>query len=1450
MLTYLATNYRGLNPLDFDNRSIVKAANVLLGKAQTDILLKDRSPKGNLLLLGALEAEAEAVRKNEKRSLPADATPKNAAARTDAAEEIQQWKQLHLNATQETQLPYRLRGENQFRALLENRISLSRSGEGAQAQIQISLADLKKTITEAEKTGTCTISMEMSAEDAEFVQGLATTAQGATLVFQDELAERPETKRAWLGNVASRCEARAKEDGTLPSDELAKISAAYSGRKITLAKGGVVKRAEITKSENNRATVEIEVLLPEIEKAISEAGPANPEPGKGMITDGALRLHAGNAHGCNGRDFVASASELVDALWTNAREATAQWQGKENPTKEDVHAFLADYAGVALTMRSRLRPKNKLEPTRSKVTKAEELLPGGATTPENVYGLESIKDIEATGASCPASAGAEWVHSLCTKAITETWSNQQAETYADALEEKFGLEDNLRKARMIQANFLREEIDGLQPLDGGANGVEMETFYLTEEGEEEFQTEKENRDQEIFDSKAETAKDDLTGASKTEIIKSEWLEERGTISLTLAASGPILHRLKRYNNRRSGIAVGRTKAERMDAEISMPRKESNRWTNKTLRLEDILTDGAKAELDGLMAAGDEWEQREIKEIRELISDWQNSLRRLDPIGKNPMEGRIRSWMEALAADKPEARCQSLDELRTIFGPSVRNAGRIPYEWEKTPEHLQMPVRSTALPVKLLCGTGHAELANVKDNPAELWDMTMRWQCASRLQEEALPLRPETRIDMLLTALESGSPTDIVAHAIVMELAEKPNTLKAYLAEIGLPNGVSSIPQTLADFADLVHPIKNCPKTAQFKEEETSLDDLAEILEENGVVVKPTPDEEKEIAEAVTTSIQTWRANMGTAIRELEAAESPSGKAAAISIILAPGEEEEGTAEKDPFEATLDILHTTMPQSLGDVESIASALLTHAPKVLTIETGNESVTLRRGSGRAWAPEGSDTTEALRVAARVNEVEDAMGKKDTDETVDFETRAAIQRAATKAHGSRISANIRKIEPALKLLPEMVAARPSVTEITEPLKLVTQQLATALKAKELTDSILKEWRDSDDVTSPWGWEEDMTLNPMGAIEFTCNKIMGGAVSAEEENRQRNYYARKLIGDKEKIEAAEILGKSGKRAAAHFLQEVVEKNMDSIQESANQNLPGLLNSLRNTLEEMTSRSHSPEILEEIKKGPVGQLIQDRQRYRVLETGIRSQAANLAKTKGETTMGKTKTFDQVGKDIIPGNGTKEPVYLQVDSTGSKVTTNKVWAQGWLKTREGATSVQRRINTCNWLKTAEVPAKAGLAFLSFCRQRSLPGVADAIGNGTLTSDEKENVKRAAKRFVGALNSLGIDPEKHSLRTMLLGASALHQYSAARFAKNNPWNPDWEEKIEDISPRTEPEKKFLSVAYAQKIENCVKITSPFRNENPEGVFTEGTETGRNRLKSAARAVSNLYKPVLS
>ena len=1459
MLTYNANLHRQNNPLDFDFRSLTRCANLLLGKAKTDEFLKDSSPKGFLLLVGALELEAQEVRKDPKRAMPSDLPFKHtgdaaAELRWQAAQEIQHWRTLSTAGSLALNLSYRIRGANQFSAAFENEVTVLKSGQNPLLQLRVGLSDLKPTIEAAEKTGSAKIRITLDSDKADFTKNALGT-HPINLTLQDELAERPENRRIWIGNIASRCEIQAKENGKLPADEAKSFTAPFSGKTLTLAKGCKAANVSEIKKENGKTTLEIELTFPEILQTL-ENNPKE-DAAKGAITDQALRFHCANSYGCNGRDFVAATPEITRALGTNLRAATATWFNKEIPTQEDIQKFLTEYSTLAMTLRKRPKARTRLEPARSTIKSPTELTPSRPENPEHVYGGEISGQADANGfsKSCSSSAGPEWLDTIVEKELANSFDTDAGKTYSKNLETLFQIEDVARKQRLIEANFLRATPE---ILDGGPQHILLESPFLTPELEEEFQLKKEQADQDLFDSKSEAPKDEETGHNIAELDKREWLLEHGTLKLQLPNDPALLHRLTRYQNRRSSLGVQATRAERFDPEISMPTREFWKTPGKetgAITLADCLTEPAYKAIQELERNGDEAAIREIAGIKTLLEQWQSSMRKISPIGKNPFEARLWRWLEALAKGDEHAKCSSLQELSTLLGPSLSTCGKIPFENDRTPDHFQMPVRSNSLPLKLLCGTGQDELLEVHKDHAKLWDTVMRWQNADALNEEESTKKETHLLSLLETSLASENPNAITEHAITMELSQIPDYRDAYLKRIGLPDGLRSLPKELNAYGDILLPLNTSPDTTIVKGEETPMEELLTHLSDDGVKIALSPEEEQEVAKAPETALETWRRKCITSLQQLDKTDLASGEPAAITLAINL-EPENPTGESDPFEDAIATLHEALPQSDGDLTMIAKVLLTHAPKNLTVNLLNETLTARRGSAGIWTTTATTTATspaALSALHKIQEAEDAIaGKLDSPEA-----REAISSAAKAAHQTRMIHNVEIIPSALHSLPEHLKNQPNISELCQPLEMLAVQVSEAKKAEKRGKTLLAEWVENtpSEKDGVWGWEEEIILNPQGAVEMLCDAITGGDQSPTSDTEPK-YFVRRLFSENEKREAGKRLASEGKQAAAFYLQETLNQNMDGVKTQAGQNFPELITALRTEIQGLLEKSHTPEVVGFFTKNPaIKQLLEDKTKYRYLEAKLRETVKELGKTKGKTTMGKTVTYDQIGRDILPGNGSRENLQVKIDPTGTQVQTNKLWAAAWLKSPLGAQNVQKRTNLANWIKSTEAKPKTAIAFLEFCRHRLLPEVANAIATDSLSTQEKQNVKDALKKFTGCLKEMGIDPDSASLSTQLHGALALNQYANNRFCYRPLWNYEWEGALEKIqSVDTSAPAKTMNVGIEKNPgKEAISISSPFKQQNqllqgesPAEEIDQADQ--KTKLQSVIRAVGTLHKPI--
>ena len=1488
MLKYTANQKnRRTNPLDFDLSLIAKAANALLGKKRTDGFLKESNPKQILVLLGEINAEALEVTKDPSRALPADA-PKNTTLehREALALEVLQSNQLHLSGSQEMQLPYRLRGSNQLRAITQNLVHVSKSGDDMSANITVSLASLKPVVSRTENTGATKIELEATAENAEFYKTLV--GAKSNLQFQDELNERPETKRAWLGNIARRCIETAQAKGNLPQDELDAVDQQFSGQKVPLAKGGVITGVKVTPGKaNGPSKVEFEIKFPELEQKILEWQAADEKtrgdhPGKGFISDGILTLHAANNHGCNGRDFVNVAPNLAKALTENAVNAAKKWLGKDGG-RELLPEFTRDYATVALTMRNRMRPASRLEPYQSQIKRAEDILPATGS-PEETYALETIEDIQTNGATGPNCVGEEWKTALREQELA-VWEEDDSIRYSQAISQHFNVENALDKAKTIHANFL-----GIDPLDGGSKKIEIQAPYLTDELDEEFEMEQERHDQNVFDSKK---------GDEERLQKSDWIERQREITVTLDTTGPVLRRLTRYatSKRQQELPEKlanpqKNRAEAFDQEIRMPSIQTPRWSKERIDLESFLTEEGLEDLKELRNSNNYADRRLLETCQQTIDNWQNGIQKLDPNAKNPMEGMLLAWAESVADGKDSAKC-SLDELVTILkNPAARNAGKVLYGEERNPRHLGLPIRSNPLPLQLLCGEKlpapelehgkkvdpSVQVIRLTEKAETLWDMSMRLRCASQVQEDALPDRDETRVQQLVEVIASNDDDLLIAHAAAMEATHKPETLGEYLQKINLPHGVLSIPLELRDLADVVNFGKGAPKadirgsltdhsrifrtpeTDIFGGEETYIDPLLDEIKKQGVQISLTVEEEKEVAGATLVAVANFREAMQKSSKAFHAIELPTGKTAEVSLMLSAAEiqgDEEGF-----FPEAIEILGKEIPRSKTDVEDIATALLIHSPGELTVRAGNDTFLLKKGSGQSWTCKNND---GLVIADKVNRVERLINGA---ETPDEHEAQSLDAARANAYKARMLANLDKIQPAVESLPPLLLERAAVKEIVRPLNQLTEQLETARGAFKTGIRLIESWEDDAD------FEPTSEKNIKHAVDNFVKKILGETqLDSEEQSAEsrHDYLAQQLITDEDKQKLVEAMMIGGKKALGFELKTVLEKNMKFIEETSTEMLPSLITSMTDKIDDILAQTKDIEKVRGINNSPLGTYLRDTAKYRILEQKIRKEAEKARNTKPTE-----ETPEPASKELLVGVGAQTHVGVWADAESNTVMTNKAWLTGWLRTQQGKENLAKRINTISWMREMARPWKRGdaeapgfhpklaIAFLAFTNKANMAEsgnkanngknrnqekmefndtcISEAVAGGNISEADMKELRRGLLRFEATLKHFGLDPAKTKLRTLLLAAESVNQYCAAPFPVQNPWDTEWGKPLTRVKAK-QPEAKDFNVQLTDSTPSLapVKVPSPFRAKEHEDL-----EHTSQKVKSINRAANSLFR----
>jgi hypothetical protein len=391
MLVYKHTKNPEQNSLpSFDWERFERAAQILEAPIQTGENKKN-NPKNLLIDLASLWKKADQTLKN--RSKPPEELPKKAATLVKSLENLQKSHFRSLN------LPFRIRGENQLRALKTN-------GFNPETQeIRVCLTQLQNSIEQAESTGK--ITLEIPCENPLHTEEMLALPESQqtkppTLVFQNELQQRPETKRIWSGDYTHMAAYKAKKYQTNAAQEVLTLGGLFSGPRVTLSKKIQVEQAsiktptterqgltitpescqEVAQALKNkkwldrttykahvpefvtpqgaltealpRPTVELTLRFPEIVKKIEEHraieqktgnGPDENtkslrKPGEGTLTDGALRLHTAELYGCNGRQFVKSLPRICSALFNDLNEATLTWFGKKDHKAAELNKLL------------------------------------------------------------------------------------------------------------------------------------------------------------------------------------------------------------------------------------------------------------------------------------------------------------------------------------------------------------------------------------------------------------------------------------------------------------------------------------------------------------------------------------------------------------------------------------------------------------------------------------------------------------------------------------------------------------------------------------------------------------------------------------------------------------------------------------------------------------------------------------------------------------------------------------------------------------------------------------------------------------------------------------------------------------------------------------------------------------------------------------------------------
>lgn len=1547
MLTYPNRRTTNIGPVDFDYKALGQATNLLLGKAKADVLLKDTSPKGVLKLIGELEAEAKNVRRDPKKEFPKDTTYRRSKEelenlREQMVRDIYTWRTLWSKQSLLNSLPYRLRSQNQLKALTSNEIEqIGREGEnGPEITARVSIDSLPELVKQAENSGYAKLSFEVPQKDIEFVKNKLKQGN-ITITLRDELQERPELKRIILGNQNYRAQRLAREKKTNPKTEILGIANSFSGSIVVLSNNSRVTNV-VEKETPKGIQLEVELMFPEILSAFEKNG--RDSGGLGVISDGRLKTHCSNAYGCNGRDFLSSIPEISESLKSNLNDATKIWFDKESVNQEEINNFIEEFSILSLCLRHEPTPVGRLEPYKSLVKSSADIAVGvsrdHASTfeagPENSFSKEILED---TRINMPTSAsvlaGEDWIDNLVNNELYQTYKTTRGQNYSQEIENTYGIKDAARKMELIERNFWRVPNQKFLLLDGGPKNITLASYYLSNEMEEEYELKKEEQEQELFNSKAENilVQVDRETKSKKQIIdKAEWIQEKNPIKISLPYNGNVLHRLTRYPNRSSGLSIKTTRAEKFDEEISLSSKDFRRIPakpdGKNISIEDCLTNSALQELQKVRAQGTQEQLEEIKRISSLLEQWQSSLRRLSITGENPLDIKVYRWLESLSQNKDESKATSLAELTTMLGASVSQTGRLPYENDKGVEHFSMPARSNTIALKLLCGTGFKEIEGfeleekyntevlredaIANNPAKLWDTVIRWQNAENAHEMELNSKtPKLLVDLeTIVTADNFNPTELVTHAIKAELSELPDFKAEYLQKIGIKDGLNSVPKEFRYYADIFCPIDSSPETTTIKGEETPIEDVITSLKEQGIDISLSKEEEGRVQNAPEAALTSWRQDIITIIENLNKVDAPTNKDAEIDLILStepsepsePSEPKEASDissertsnlstsnsnkdEVDPFMESIALLHQEIPQSEEDLKDIIKSLITHNPQKVKVNTPEGTIELIRGSNNSWSTK-SKSPQGPKAMELFNKAQEVIinNKPETLESTGKDIDLTYLEAKTEARRTRLFENIDQLPKVLSTLPKELAQCPRIKELCEPLNILATQIQEAKKASALGENLIRGWMGApEEKENTWGWDQSI-LNPIGSIEYLCDKITGKKESqnssmtlesqeASKTENKASYFTHTLIRDSEKIEAVERLRTNGSVVAGNFLIESLNNNLLAIKAQASNSLPELIGDLEKELTTLLEQSHSKEVKDFVcETSPIKRLLEDKTKYRILESKLREINKELSETKGtvrniskdvsDGSKIETVEHDQIGKDILMGANYKQSTNYEVNPTCTEIKTNKLWATRWLNSELGKQNLEQRIHLNRWAKEAydatACRPKTAIAFLEFCKHRNLLNIPQAVSSGKLKEDEKKAIFAALRGFKESLNNICVDPQKTKFQTQLLASYALSQY-VNNAKESKIWNKELERDLEKINHSVSVSDMTLNAVFDKNLsgQNNSKqknsVVSPFKKKKEliSGIDLEAdieSADPKTKLRTVFRAVSVLYKAI--
>jgi len=1122
---------------------------------------------------------------------------------------------------------------------------------------------------------------------------------------------------------------------------------------------------------------------------------------------------------------------------------TLRAYSKANPLQ--IKNFLREYTLVALTHTQ--SPKSKLDLGKNDtISEATEILGSANNSLLAPYTHALIPDSEKPSnkekfkpkKTLIDASGPEWRNALILKEIEKELVQNPTR---DAILETAQIENVAEKKRWVCENIYNSAFDVQEPI------LTLRTPSFTPHLEADFEIQKEERNQEEFESKSErllgTSEEEGGTSYADEFNLEKWVVDNTMTQLTLPNDSYLIHRMTQYGG---VLKAPLTNAEKYDPEVSLstirlsaPTKKSEQIktpSEKTI-LElsdffdsetgtlppDFLKGKAYRESDPKIRKGLE----NLEKFGAMVKTWQ-----LPHATYSPIEQAAQQWISDLKTNTTNAdlKIKSLDELDDLTCKLILSTGFGPNNMEKTPDWMERPSISSTLPLQLLCGVPQKSLlTDLHTDSTKLWDTVVRWTNAAAGFQSPIEYNEEKQLITLFKTDER----DLINHAIRLELLNKPDFLTDYLQKNNID--LKNLPEEIKPFKDILLPVKNCPNTLPLFGEETPLLEILTHLEHKGVKL-PSPNA-THIESAPLNALTQFLNNLRASIDQITTPDYPPNQKAQVVISTNLTNNEKELQE---------ILGDDFNQKNLNSTAILERLLTHNPNSLEISTESEVYHFKKGSGTTWAPtpQNTDSRNIDSIWDLLNETSALLTKPLSPEIAALSKKCA-------AH-NRIN-NLPQLVSNLTALPPQIQELEK--ELLAPILLTAKQVIAAQKNAQNALQKLADWT-AIELPSEDGQWKDKSHTSQILDSLQAQKDLEGAKHA----------VYQIVGAFESKATtpptlqigtpsfyAESLLEKGRVTTSLSITADIQSSLKKLEEVAGAELTSHLDDLTDKLNQIIRFGESAPCQTFFKShSPCLQIIRDRTSLAHYTPHIQT----LAKTwiSENNTRDKSDRINDWDPKLFPNHDPK----LKVKQEPNALLVNRLWAKSWFEAPSTLERIQSRVRLGTWIKTNNNQdnsldqIRTNAAFLEFCELTSRSYVTQAIVTSSLTEKQATDLQEASNHFAADLTEMGVS-HSANLPTKLHAALALH-YTSKRKYTDYRQKDQWVTKLlgHDSLPSTqtphsskpEPHPTALLTVSLAELDSASAVQSPYSASTPK--FQESSDVILAGAQKAAGLI--ISKPI--